>query len=435
MTDYTCKENSDCNQVNVTGRCEPSGYCSFSDSECDSGFRFGSASGESSRRCTESRDAGVEEPDANANANADAGVPAPAIIKLSAGLNHTCILQENGISQCWGDNSSGQLNEIPDADHDGSAIPFSDGIGDAIGLGAGGRSTCLFGEFGIECFGADDDSQLSLGFISEIDARTVSIGKDHGASVCALGRDQGAIGPKETVYCWGGNGSGQATANGTASEDIDTPIQIETDVHSIAVGRLHACALANSKIGDSLEVVCWGNNEFAQMGTPVDSQANALDRVRLPDDVTPIKLAAGHEHNCIIDSSNQVHCWGANRYGQIGQPTGDPIPVLTPLDISAEVTTSAVEISLGSRHSCLLTEDRKVYCWGDNAFGQLGTENDDGGPVSGLSNVDSISVGQYHSCAHVSDIGVYCWGRNDFNQVDTSTIGIIRQPVLSFAQP
>ena len=46
--------------------------------------------------------------------------------------------------------------------------------------------------------------------------------------------------------------------------------------------------------------------------------------------------------------------------------------------------TNAASVSVGDYHSCALTTDGAVRCWGNNSFGQLGNgaTDDQNAPVS-----------------------------------------------------
>lgn len=60
---FECEVDSQCARGDVAGTCEPTGACSFPDSRCSSGKRYGSLSGAQSDRCV------------GADSEIDAGIP------------------------------------------------------------------------------------------------------------------------------------------------------------------------------------------------------------------------------------------------------------------------------------------------------------------------------------------------------------------------
>lgn len=114
-------------------------------------------------------------------------------------------------------------------------------------------------------------------------------------------------------------------------------------------------------------------------------------------------IAAGGFHTCAITTDGRVRCWGYNGYGQLGNNT------TTDSKISRQVQgiTTATSVTAGYWHSCALLSDNTVWCWGRNAQGELGdnTTTDRLTPVqvhgvggSGvLSNIVQISAGGQNS--------------------------------------
>ncbi len=83
-------------------------------------------------------------------------------------------------------------------------------------------------------------------------------------------------------------------------------------------------------------------------------------------------------------------------------------------------------MAAGDKHACALSESGRVWCWGYNAFGQLGNGATDDSMVpvnpTGLGEVNNVAVGAEHSCARAATGAVYCWGQNLANQLgDTTT--------------
>ena len=98
------------------------------------------------------------------------------------------------------------------------------------------------------------------------------------------------------------------------------------------------------------------------------------------------------------------------------------------------------QISVGSEHTCAISLDNKVYCWGRNNTGQLGINAYDDDPhttpvavntTNGVSSlygktVTSISTGTGYTCALDSTGAVHCWGWNDNGQIGDNTTGTDR---------
>src|SRR5438067_1925375 len=92
----------------------------------------------------------------------------------------------------------------------------------------------------------------------------------------------------------------------------------------------------------------------------------------------------------------------------------------------AAARESDAPIAAGGNHTCALTGQGGVRCWGDNTFGELGdgTKELRVAPVQvkGLSSgVESVSPSGYHTCATLETGGVKCWGDNSVGELGDGT--------------
>jgi alpha-tubulin suppressor-like RCC1 family protein len=93
-----------------------------------------------------------------------------------------------------------------------------------------------------------------------------------------------------------------------------------------------------------------------------------------------VSLAAGGAHTCGLTAAGAAYCWGSNSNGQLGNGTIGGMNIAG-APVSGGITF--VSLSAGGAHTCGVTPDGAIYCWGANASGQLGdgTQADRGGPV------------------------------------------------------
>src|SRR5439155_133303 len=134
-------------------------------------------------------------------------------------------------------------------------------------------------------------------------------------------------------------------------------------------GGFHTCALP----GDGI-VLCWGQNDLGQLGNgTVSPTANTPNPtpVSVSGITTAVAVAAGGWHTCALLQDGSIRCWGDNTWGQLGNGSPDGVVSTIP---SAPVTgiTAATAASSGAEHTCALLQDGSLQCWGAGKFGRLG---------------------------------------------------------------
>lgn len=107
--------------------------------------------------------------------------------------------------------------------------------------------------------------------------------------------------------------------------------------------------------------------------------------------------------------------------------------VLARADAALAGAGPIAEIAAGGSHTCALTNEGEVWCWGANDQNQLGAQEVATSSVplllEGLGAVRQLSAGKDHTCAVTDDLGVRCWGRNGFGQLGNGALQNSATPV------
>ena len=257
---------------------------------------------------------------------------------------------------------------------------------------------------------------------------------ERAASIFANGNGFNCWVDSGAARCIGVNSVGQlgdsTTVNRTAAVTVSG---LSSGVVSITAGDSHACALTSSGA-----VKCWGSNTRGQIGD--GSTSNSLVPVQVSGlSSGVVRIDADAENTCAVTDSGRVLCWGSNQTYGAGSTTadanadGEADPVLVPTEVTGmsggatDVAVGGTRVSASSyySHGCALMASGAVKCWGDNAYGELGTTA--AGPVAVPADVaigttaTAVSVGIAHSCVLTGAGGVKCWGQNSTGQLGNGT--------------
>ena len=185
-------------------------------------------------------------------------------------------------------------------------------------------------------------------------------------------------------FCVGGRGDDSQLGNdGTAHKDH--PVNVVDgngssnhlgDIVQITAGSIHACALNSDG-----EVLCWGAGGVGRLGdggtTSKDYPVHVVGTSGTGQLNGIVQISAGGAHTCALSSVGEVLCWGQGTSGQLGNDVDSnssyPVYVVAG-EGSADHLGGIVQISSGNSHTCALTSDREVLCWGDGVRGQLGND-------------------------------------------------------------
>ena len=179
-------------------------------------------------------------------------------------------------------------------------------------------------------------------------------------------------------------------------------------VVQISTGYFHTCARKSDG-----SAWCWGHNLLGRLGD------NTEDDKNLPVQVAGLgsgvaDISAGFAHTCAVKTDGSVWCWGDNASGQIGDNSNTPR--LTPAQVTS-LGGPAAEVSANNSFTCARRTDGTLWCWGGNTDGELGdgstTSSLVPNQVASLGNaVAEVSAGDNGACARKTDNSLWCWGSN-----------------------
>jgi alpha-tubulin suppressor-like RCC1 family protein len=385
-----------------------------------------------------------------------AGASTDQFLDITVGSAHACALTKSAGVYCWGKSSEGQHGNgrIP-VGIDNYVYEYQYPIVANVGggqldfkvLASGDNHTCALAADGkIWCWGRNAEGQLGnnstalsstsvlviTSDFTDFDAFTqVSAGANHTCGVDSRGR----------AFCWGENTHGQL-GNNTDVSSLK-PVLVNTDSLTKAVafvevkaGRSHTCARTAQG-----EIYCWGESANGQLGAPyanvdkwtpmgVQASGSLINNA--------VQLEVGGSHTCYITSESKLFCWGSNNKGQLGNNSLSSSQLPVAIDFGSYLSPrSNKQISAGGSNTCSLNQKGQILCWGNGAEGRngSGTSNYE---IPTLTVTTGVSAGQYftqmstggeHACGITADGKAYCWGKNAEGQVGNSNTSNQGSPV------
>ncbi len=333
-------------------------------------------------------------------------------VAVAAGSYHSLALLADGELRAWGNNSSGQLG---DGTNTGRSTPTRvQGLTDVVAIAADVVSTLALKRDGtVWAWGDNYLGQLGLGDTTNRSLPTrieglsdvvgISFGRGYSGCGAALKGDG-------TVWTWGNNYSGQLGDGTRVSRFL--PVQINIDqVTCLTAGA--GFFFAERTDGS---VWAWGNNYYGQLG-----DGTTIDRLSPAPAATLqgySQLTGGWSHALGLTTDGTLHGWGMNYVGEIGDGSRDPR--LTPVAVNT-LPANVVAVSAGMEVSAAVTNDGRLWTWGDNSYGLLGrgmsgTAQPYPQKIFGLTAA-SVAAGGMHSLAIADNGTVWAWGDNQYGQL------------------
>jgi alpha-tubulin suppressor-like RCC1 family protein len=357
--------------------------------------------------CNESADS-PSSPNPEAALAATASTPL-SFIEVSTGGFHSCGVAVDQRAYCWGLNDDGQLGH-GDTLRRSRPVPVAGGLR-FLHVSASYIHTCGVTTDSLAyCWGRGEDGRLGNGARRNRLTPVAVAGGRHFSEVNTGDFHTCAVTAAHRVYCWGDNRWGQI-GDGTLTDRLSpVPVGGTLRFRRVVSGASHTCAVSTVDRG-----YCWGDNQSGAVGDG-SSSAGRLVPTAVAGGLSFRQVTAGTGYSCGLTTQSRGYCWGSSG-GQVRREPGA---------VTVGGGASLSQIVAGGGHHCAVTTGHQAYCWGYNFTGALGdgTEIDRLTPVAVVGGIlfSGVSPGSgYHTCGVTTGRRVYCWGHNAYGQLGDGT--------------
>jgi alpha-tubulin suppressor-like RCC1 family protein len=334
-------------------------------------------------------------------------------IKISAGVEHSCAIDNLNRLWCWGKDDFGQLGLNSVTTESLPALVTTSST--FIDIAAGEKHTCAIDSNNkLWCWGVG-----YLGGIGSLISSDLPVAVEHDKSFTKVATSHShtcVIDTGNKLWCMGENAQGQL---GNDNEPVDSTVLVEVtstkEFIDISIGISTSCAIDSTH-----KAWCWGLGGHGAIG--VDSPDPEYHVPQLVSDSMLFNTISTHGYyTCAISTLGVPWCWGNDDYGRLGDGGG-----IVNSNTPVQVVTSAtfVTISVNTYNACGVDTSGKGWCWGsNNGDGLLGN-----GTLSGIEYapvevsftepLNFISVGENHSCA-INNFSAWCWGNSSWYRLGT----------------
>ncbi|XP_012354166.1 X-linked retinitis pigmentosa GTPase regulator isoform X4 [Nomascus leucogenys] len=141
----------------------------------------------------------------------------------------------------------------------------------------------------------------------------------------------------------------------------------------------------------------------------------------------PVHLSCGDEHSAVVTGNNKLYMFGSNNWGQLG--LGSKSAVSKPTCVKALKPEKVKLAACGRNHTLVSTEGGNVYATGGNNEGQLGLgdteERNTFHVISFFTSehkIKQLSAGSNTSAALTEDGRLFMWGDNSEGQIGLKNV-------------
>jgi alpha-tubulin suppressor-like RCC1 family protein len=395
------------------GRCDAIGYCSYPDLACETGYRFEANAGDGlGGQCvgTDPTGTGTDPTGNTTEPDLETGQDSTTTLGTATEPDPSSSSDDEPTTGdvCGGGGQACCMGNDCDP-----GLACSEGLcGCVQSVAVGDRHSCVVKLDGsVACWGANDLGQLATDPVvtpsSPVPLAIPGFGPAAVVDELFARRHTCVSLTDDSLWCWGDN-TGQKAIVRNPSPTVIVPAQamLITPAPQVGVGGTHTCV----GMGMGTAPSCWGDNASGQLTGDLPGPGPMV----VGGGFEPSQIALGQTHSCMSTAIGELYCWGSNAYGQLGID-----PVVTPMStVPQTIAVTAGLLVAGTQHTCILS-GTDVLCWGRNDQGQLGlgTNVDTFMPTvvafpPGSGNVIELVAAADQTCTVMASGTVLCWGRN-----------------------
>ena len=335
-------------------------------------------------------------------------------VSISAGVDISFAVTDDGDLWAWGFNSPGQLgtewrrnqlhpikikSDVATVFSSNARFMWSSSNGQSMIITSNGDLWLL----GLDVRRSTNIRTLLVNTPTKIMENVIDVSLGGGHAM--------AITSDNTLWGWGYNRYGQVGNDGPRW--VQRPRRIMEDVIAVSAGDNHTMAITSDGT-----LWGWGWNTFGQLGLGITEDKHRP--VKIMENVVATSTGIGNTMAITVDGD--LWTWGRDgsegglRQGWLGDATFEDRH--SPAKIKSNVVAVVADPS-----AMAITADGTLWAWGENSLGSLGdgTTEHRPIPVKIMTDVVSISRGSTHTMALRTDGSLWGWGTNRFGQLGDGT--------------
>jgi E3 ubiquitin-protein ligase HERC2 len=234
----------------------------------------------------------------------------------------------------------------------------------------------------------------------------VSAGHNHSAALTCDGH----------VYTWGFGGTFWSGCGGLGhgdSADLSTPKRVEAlsdmNIRSVVCGKYQTFAITADG-----QVYTWGRGEYGRLGLGDSGDYKSPQLLDALAHKQVAKIATVGAACAAVTHDGELYTWGRNEFGQLGVLGGVSMDVYAMEPAPALVDTlqdhKVVDVAVGERHMTCVTDDGRLYLWGNRAWPSPYLLEGDEGSLANIHFTNVVAGNKFSAAIDRDNGSMFTWG-------------------------